>query len=339
MTAVPFVVDDPTVRLTFLRNTFLTALDALTEESRPLWGVMSAQHMLEHLIWGFELSTGRIATNRAVPERLIARAKPFLFNDSPTPHLFKNPLLGENPPPFRFPGLEEAKRVLREECHRFIDHAHRNPTEKFVHPIFGPLDADEWQRAHFKHCYHHLLQFGLISEASPEKCNSGSPIAQRAEFQLRATRPDDHQWVETLLRQHWGSSSIVTNGNLRHADELPGIVAVDAGGTLGLLTYSIEGNVCEIVTLNSLRKGQGVGSALIRQTESIAREAGCVRMIVVTTNDNVGALRFYQKRGFELVALRRNAVTHARALKPEIPTVGDNEIPIRDELELQRTLP
>jgi ribosomal protein S18 acetylase RimI-like enzyme len=82
-----------------------------------------------------------------------------------------------------------------------------------------------------------------------------------------------------------------------------------------------------------------VGSALIAEVEQIARRAGCTRLWLITTNDNVDALRFYQRRGFRLAALRPGAVDDSRTrLKPEIPDVGDHDIPIRDELELEQEI-
>jgi hypothetical protein len=52
----------------------------------------------------------------------------------------------------------------------------------------------------------------------------------------------------------------------------------------------------------------------------------------------MNALRFYQKRGFVLVAVHRNALEQSRKLKPEIPLIGDDEIPLRDEIELEMML-
>lgn len=70
-----------------------------------------------------------------------------------------------------------------------------------------------------------------------------------------------------------------------------------------------------------------------------ARDSGCSRLLVTTTNDNVDALRFYQRRGFRFVALRVDAVSETRrTLKPKIPLLGDHDIPLRDELELELAL-
>jgi GNAT superfamily N-acetyltransferase len=93
---------------------------------------------------------------------------------------------------------------------------------------------------------------------------------------------------------------------------------------------------CEIVTLDNLGDRRGVGTALIEAVMETARAAGCRRLWLITTNDNLRALRFYQKRGFRLVRLSPDAVTAARRIKPEIPLVGEDGIPLRDELELER---
>ena len=95
----------------------------------------------------------------------------------------------------------------------------------------------------------------------------------------------------------------------------------------------------EVVTLDSLRPGRGIGTALIEAVKSAASAAGCRRLWLITTNDNLHALGFYQKRGFRLVAVHPGAVDAARRLKPEIPLNGNDGIPIRDEIELEIVLP
>lgn len=99
-----------------------------------------------------------------------------------------------------------------------------------------------------------------------------------------------------------------------------------------------EGDDCEIVTLDSLNPGIGIGTALLDAVEDRARQAHCTRLSITTTNDNLNALRFYQKRGFLLVAVYRNAVDVARKLKPQIPLIGRDGIPVHDEIELQMNL-
>jgi ribosomal protein S18 acetylase RimI-like enzyme len=127
----------------------------------------------------------------------------------------------------------------------------------------------------------------------------------------------------------------VTRGWLHDASRLPGYVAIYNQERAGLITYRIEGDACEIVTLNSLVEGQGIGSALVQAVRKAAVEAGCRRLWLITTNDNLSALRFWQKRGFSLVSVHRNAIADARRLKPEMPLIGEHGIPIRDEIELE----
>jgi N-acetylglutamate synthase-like GNAT family acetyltransferase len=157
-------------------------------------------------------------------------------------------------------------------------------------------------------------------------------------WQVRPTEAGDGQWVRRLLSERWGSELIVTRGHVHHADRLPGFVAQDAGRLLGLATYNCTRDQCELVSLDSLAPRQGVGTALIAAVAQAARRAGARRLWLVTTNDNVAALRFHQKRGFVLAALHPNALELSRRLKPEIPMIGLDGIPLRDEIELEMAL-
>ncbi|CAA9578941.1 MAG: hypothetical protein AVDCRST_MAG19-3798 [uncultured Thermomicrobiales bacterium] len=154
---------------------------------------------------------------------------------------------------------------------------------------------------------------------------------------VRLVADDDREWVRRFLHERWGSAEMAVHGTVHRPAELPGFVAVREGEPLALLTYEEADAGCEIVGLDSLRPGRGVGSALLGRAEATARRAGRRRLWLVTTNDHLTALRFYQKRGFVLVALDRDAVTRARRLKLEIPLVGDDGIPLRDELDLETT--
>jgi GNAT superfamily N-acetyltransferase len=108
---------------------------------------------------------------------------------------------------------------------------------------------------------------------------------------------------------------------------------------VGIATYRVEGDECELVTLDALVQRRGVGSALLERVAAEARSRSCRRLWLITTNDNLNALGFYQRRGLRLVALRRDAIAEARKLKPEISAVGAQGIPIRDEIELELALP
>jgi GNAT superfamily N-acetyltransferase len=137
-----------------------------------------------------------------------------------------------------------------------------------------------------------------------------------------------------LVAKLWGSEVVAVHGTTFRAAELGGFIAERARRVAGLLTYQLCGDTLEIVTLNALERRAGIGTLLIEAAAGQAREFGCREIRLTTTNDNVDALRFYQRRGFRLAELRPGAVDRARRDKPEIPRVGDFGIPLRDEIDL-----
>ena len=154
-------------------------------------------------------------------------------------------------------------------------------------------------------------------------------------FVVRALGRDDAGWLAELIAEQWGSPIVVAHGAIYQPEKLPGFVATVDGEIAGLATYSVDGVACEIVTLDSLQPNRGIGTALIEAVKDAARRAGCRRLWLITTNDNLHALGFYQRRGFRLVAVHPGAVDEARLLKPQIPLTGLDGIPIHDELELE----
>ena len=144
--------------------------------------------------------------------------------------------------------------------------------------------------------------------------------------------------MEAFLRDH-GTLRVARRGALVDALDHPSISAWSGDELVGVATYLVDGDGCELLTLHAATRLTGIGSALLAAVVHIAREAGCTRLWVVTTNDNVEALRFYQRRGFRLTVVRPGAVDRSREeLKPEIPTSGTFNIPLRDELELEMDL-
>jgi GNAT superfamily N-acetyltransferase len=155
-------------------------------------------------------------------------------------------------------------------------------------------------------------------------------------LRVRLREESDRERVEAFLAGR-NALQVARLGRLERALDHPALVAEDGGALAGVLTYVIDDEACEILTLHAAERFAGTGSALIERVERLAADAGCVRLWVITTNDNVEALRFYQRRGFRLVALHPGAVDHSRAhLKPEIPPIGDHGIDLRDELELDK---
>jgi ribosomal protein S18 acetylase RimI-like enzyme len=131
---------------------------------------------------------------------------------------------------------------------------------------------------------------------------------------------------------------VTGRGRVWKPAELPGFAVFDDDDCVGLVTYELDGEACEIVTIDALREGEGVGTALLGAVVDVAQSAGCARVQLLTTNNNVRALAFYQKRGFRLVALAPGAMDEARRLKPSIPALDSAGLPIRDELHLELPL-
>jgi len=157
-------------------------------------------------------------------------------------------------------------------------------------------------------------------------------------LEIRLLTPADRDWVRRKIIETWGAETVVVHQTVYHPAELPGFIAEAEGEIAGLLTYHLEGEACEIVTLDAWRTGLGVGTALIETVKQAAGREKCRRLWLVTTNDNLPALRFYQKRGFVIAAVHVNSIEKDRRLKPEIPLTGMDGIPIRDEIELEMML-
>jgi oxepin-CoA hydrolase / 3-oxo-5,6-dehydrosuberyl-CoA semialdehyde dehydrogenase len=158
-----FEVNDAAVREALFRRHMFDALKALRADTQALWGAMTAQQVVEHLAWTFEMSTGRARVECRLPEEQRVKLRAFLYDNRPSPHGFANPELVDGLPPLRHPDLESARLGLRAEVDHFLDDTGLIPPGAvFVHPLFGGLGREEWARSHFKHTHHHLMQFGLI---------------------------------------------------------------------------------------------------------------------------------------------------------------------------------
>ena len=155
---------------------------------------------------------------------------------------------------------------------------------------------------------------------------------------LRRLSPNDLPRLRQFWIDHWGGDEMITRGNIYRPEQLEGFVVEDAEKWIGLLTFLIKDGDYEVTSLDSLREGQGIGSMLIDKAIEEARAKGCRRLFLITTNDNLHALGFYQKRGLEIVMIYRGAVNESRKRKPSIPLVGMNGIPLRDEIELEMLL-
>jgi GNAT superfamily N-acetyltransferase len=149
----------------------------------------------------------------------------------------------------------------------------------------------------------------------------------------------DRAWARDYLTEQWGSDVMAVDGELLRPWEHEGFVASSDGTPVGLLTYRLHRDrSLEVTTLTAWPQWKGTGSVLLAAAAEAGRAQGCQRLWLVTTNDNLDALRFYQRRGLRLAALRPEAVNESRRIKPDIPTFGHTGIAIRDELVLEMAL-
>lgn len=156
---------------------------------------------------------------------------------------------------------------------------------------------------------------------------------------VRPARPEDRPAIDALHEREWGGPYVVAHGVRYDLRSLPTLVAVDdTGAVVGAIVWHQEGDAVEVVSLVAATSGGGVGTALLTAAADTARDRNARRLWLITTNDNLPALRFYQRRGLRLVGVDPGAVDRSRKIKPGIPLVGLHGIPIRDELTLELRL-
>lgn len=144
--------------------------------------------------------------------------------------------------------------------------------------------------------------------------------------------------INAFLKEHWYATTMVLRGDILDMTRAEGFFVEEDGAILALLTYRFDGTIFEILSLDSLRENEGTGTRMVAEAVRRAKALGAEKIVVITSNDNMRAMGFYQKRGFDLVKLYRNGLDAARRLKPDIPMVGRDNIPLRHELEFEMIL-
>lgn len=154
----------------------------------------------------------------------------------------------------------------------------------------------------------------------------------------RITDPD-RDLINAFIKEHWFTTTMIIRGREIDMTRVEGFYFSEGHSVTGLLTYMVYDHILEITSLDSIRENQGTGSRLLEAVRQEARDRGCQKIVLITTNDNIHAIRFYQKRGFDMVRLFHNSIEASRKLKPEIPLIGDNDIPLRHEIEFEMDVP
>jgi len=144
----------------------------------------------------------------------------------------------------------------------------------------------------------------------------------------------DHKAVSEIIKG-WGSDIIVSRGKAYRAEDLEGILAYDDDKIIGLGLYCIKEEECEIALIETFLQNRGIGTQIIENIIKIAKSKNCKRIWLVTSNDNINAIKFYQRKGFCFSNIYVKAMDEARKIKPEIPLIGNFGLPIRDEIEFE----
>jgi ribosomal protein S18 acetylase RimI-like enzyme len=159
-----------------------------------------------------------------------------------------------------------------------------------------------------------------------------------AGLEVRPVADEERSQLAEIVQKEWGTIEIISRGKAHDLSRCPALFCLDHDRVVGLATYAIDCASCELLTIDAFEQRRGIGSRLLEGVTTQAEEAGCRRLWLITTNDNLDAIRFYQRRGLRLVAFHAGAVDEARALKPEIPAIGNYGIAIHDELEFELAL-
>ena len=157
-------------------------------------------------------------------------------------------------------------------------------------------------------------------------------------MELMKINQENRDRINDFIMHQWFTMQMVVHGESIDLSKAEGWYASEDNEIIGLVTYRFTGNDMEILSLDSLVENKGTGTALLHQAISEARNAGLERVRLITTNDNLHAMRYYQKRGFDMICFYQNALDDARKIKPEIPLTGIDEIPLKHEIELELLL-
>lgn len=152
---------------------------------------------------------------------------------------------------------------------------------------------------------------------------------------IRPATPADRIFISQTLIREFTSTQIWSRRQKFEAMNLPALIAEDRGTPVGLSVYRHDHPELELLCLVATTHHQGTGSLLLEATRQLAIQLRARRLFLTTTNDNLDALRFYQRRGMNIAAFHAGAMDHARAHNPAIPQLGHYNIPMRDDIELE----
>lgn len=144
---------------------YIDKLSKLSVDTKPVWGKMSSQHMVEHLIQSVQLSNGKMVLSECMtPDDRLPLMKKILMSKRPLPKNFVNTVIGAELKPLVYSDLNESVEALKQELQSIDKFFDEKPDSKPMNPTFGQLNKEEWNQFHKKHFEHHFTQFGLLEE-------------------------------------------------------------------------------------------------------------------------------------------------------------------------------
>jgi len=159
------------------------------------------------------------------------------------------------------------------------------------------------------------------------------------QYAINTASKTDFEWIKELYTRTWSGDICVSRGKVQKVDDFTGGFVAETGGqNTGFITYTVTGPEVEITGIVSLKEKSGVGSALVKAVIEMAKKQKLKKVCLVATNDNLNGIGFWQKRGFKLVKVYPGSMEYVRKIKPAVPLIGENGIPLRDELELEMIL-
>lgn len=157
-------------------------------------------------------------------------------------------------------------------------------------------------------------------------------------YEILKVDSSNREIVNAFIVQHWYDIRMVIRGKIIDLSESDGYCIIENQRVIGVITYCIEGGECEITLLHSLLENQGIGTRLVQAVLEAAQTAGAGKVKVITTNDNIRAILFYQRKGFDMAVLYHNSMDKVREIKRGVPLIGENGILLKHEIEFVKTL-
>jgi hypothetical protein len=147
----------------FFKKTVPAIIEDISGEEKPLWGMMTVQHMVEHLIFPLQFVTSGMPVQILTPEDRLPKQRAFLMSEFGMPHNFKMPLLPvDTLPKLMGESLNDSKKMLKDALNKFFSILDDPSFTTLPHPLFGNLNREEWLTFQYKHFHHHFSQFDLM---------------------------------------------------------------------------------------------------------------------------------------------------------------------------------